>query len=61
MDIRLGLVQPDSSRDSGGSSKKKRAKTKAPHEEEIWSERSDYYEIEDVYTPSEQPEEKAEE
>lgn len=59
MDIRLGSLQPDSNRYSDASSKKKRLKTKAPHEEEVWSERSDYDEIEDVYTPSKPDEEDA--
>jgi hypothetical protein len=54
MDIRLDALQPDSSRYSDASSKrKKRIKAKGPHEEEVWSERSDYDEIEDTYMPSE--------
>ena len=56
MDIRLGSVQPDSTRYSDPSSNKRarQAKTKSRHEEECWSERSDYEEIEDVYAASEQ-------
>ena len=58
MDIRLGSVQPDSTRYSDQSPKRaKKVKTKSRQEEENWSERSDYEEIEDVYTPS-QPGEK---
>ncbi len=57
MDIRLDGLQPDSNRYSDGSPKKRKAKTKGPHEEEDWSERSDYTEIEDTYTPSEKPDE----
>jgi hypothetical protein len=54
MDIRLGSVQPDSTRYSDQSSKRaKKVKTKSRQEEENWSERSDYAEIEDVYAPSE--------
>ena len=53
MDIRLGSVQPDSTRYSDESSKRKRVKSKSRQDEECWSERSDYEEIEDLYTPSE--------
>jgi hypothetical protein len=54
MDIRLGSVQPDSTRYSDEQSKRaKRVKTKSRQDEECWSERSDYEEIEDLYTPSE--------
>ena len=54
MDIRLGSLQPDSNRYSDDSLKrKKRVKTKSRQDEECWSERSDYEEIEDLYTPSE--------
>jgi len=53
MDIRLGSVQPDSTRYSDESSKRKRVKSKSRQDEETWSERSDYEEIEDCYTPSE--------
>jgi hypothetical protein len=56
MDIRVGSIQPDSTRYSDASAKKrKRPKSEAHHEvreEEVWSERSDYEEIEDCYTPS---------
>ena len=61
MDIRLGAVQPDSNRYSDTSSRKKRIKAKGAHEEEIWSERSDYDEIEDIYTPSEKQEDESSE
>jgi hypothetical protein len=61
MDIRLGPVQPDSSRYSESPSKRaKRAGVKNPHDEEKWSERSDYEEIEDFYTPASSTEESAE-
>ena len=57
MDIRLGSVSQDSTRYSDESAKKKRVKAKGRQEEESWSERSDYEEIEDCYTPSEKHEE----
>ena len=54
MNIRLGSIQPDSTRLSDPPSKRnKRVKSKDRHEEETWSERSDYEEIEDCYMPSE--------
>ena len=56
MDIRLGSVQPDSTRYSDDSSKHKRMKSKSRQDEETWSERSDYEEIEDLYTPGERGE-----
>ena len=59
MDIRLDGLQPDSNRYSDASPKKKRLKTKGPHAEESWSERSDYEEIEDTFTPSENLDEEA--
>jgi hypothetical protein len=56
MDIRLGSIQPDSTRYSDTPSKRvKRVKTKTRQEEEAWSERSDYVEIEDCYAPSLRP------
>ena len=61
MDIRVGSMQPDSDRYTDTTAKRKRLKTKGPHDEEVWSERSDYQEIEDVYTPSEAEEKEAEE
>jgi hypothetical protein len=61
MDIRMGPVQPDSTHYSNDLSKRgKRVKAKSPHEEEDWSERSDYECIEDFYTPSEPSEQSAE-
>ena len=56
MDIRLGSIPQDSTRYSDESAKKKRVKAKSRQEEEAWSERSDYEEIEDCYTPSERAE-----
>jgi thymidylate synthase ThyX len=53
MDIRLGSISQDSTRYAAESAKKKRVKTKSRQDEEAWSERSDYEEIEDCYTPSE--------
>ena len=56
MEIRLGSISPDSTRYSDTPSKRaKRVKTKTRQEEEAWSERSDYEEIEDLYSPSLQP------
>ena len=52
MDIRLGSIPQDSTRYSDESAKKRRIKTKSRQDEEAWSERSDYEEIEDCYTPS---------
>ncbi len=60
MDIRLGSVPPDSTRYSDESSKRaKRLKAKSRQDEECWSERSDYEEIEDLYTPAEKGEEES--
>jgi hypothetical protein len=56
MDIRLGSAQPDTTRYSDESSKRKRVKSKSHQDEETWSERSDYEEIEDLYTPVERNE-----
>jgi hypothetical protein len=54
MEIRLGSVQPDSTRYSDASSKRaKRVKATSRQDEECWSERSDYEEIEDCYIPAE--------
>ena len=53
MDIHLGFISPDSSRYSDPQSKRaKRVETQTRHDEEAWSERSDYEEIEDCYIPS---------
>jgi thymidylate synthase ThyX len=57
MDIRIGSISQDSTRYSDESAKKKRLKTKSRQDEEAWSERSDYEEIEDCYTPSEKRDE----
>ncbi len=56
MDIRLGSIPQDSTRYSDESAKRKRIKAKSRQEEEAWSERSDYEEIEDCYIPSGKPE-----
>jgi hypothetical protein len=52
MDIRLGSIPQDSTRYSDESAKKRRIKAKSRQDEEAWSERSDYEEIDDCYTPS---------
>lgn len=61
MDIRLGSIPPDSTRDSGSPEQRaKRVKARKAREEEAWSERSDHDElIEDCYIPSEQKDQEA--
>lgn len=57
MDIRLGSIPQHSTRYSGEPAKNKPIRAKKRQDEEAWSERSDYEEIEDCYIPIDRREE----
>jgi thymidylate synthase ThyX len=57
MDIRPGSIPQDSTRYSGEPANKKPIRARNRQDEEAWSERSDYEEIEDCYIPIDRREE----